>query len=485
LTIATTLGLVALVACHHQPEDDDAAAGDAASALAAVAPITDAALATAIDEAIKRDPMMHSQTINASVAHGQIMLGGNVRTLWAKARAGQIASELKGGTSLENDIVVKTSPRSDAEISKALTDAIQRDPATRNAKLKITAASGVVTLHGSVDSSTQRELVADVASHVLGVKQLHVTVEIAHGAPRADSEIAADIVDRFHDDARLYGAHVAVDVNGRSVALSGVTGTLAQRDQASDDAWVSGVTNVDAHAVVVDWQSERVRVHDHVAPPSDAHIADSVRRWLANDATLGLQPPTVAVAHGVVTLMGNVVDFRAQKAAMRDAQRVLGVSAVVDHTTVIAARHESDAAIEAQAQENVYNDASDAHAVTIATNDGRVTLSGAVASQAERASIEGDVEMVPGVTAVEDDLSVPGYVPETHLVAATSMKKRVVDSIFWDPRVDDRRVHVDVSAAGDVTLTGFVDTREAAQAATDDALRAGAAHVTDELRSRD
>ena len=57
-----------------------------------------------------------------------------------------------------------------------------------------------------------------------------------------------------------------------------------------------------------------------------------------------------------------------------------------------------------------------------------------------------------------------------------------MESIFWDPRVEAGRVTVDVAAGGDVTLTGTVASRDEARAAYDDAIRAGAEHVTNRLR---
>jgi hypothetical protein len=93
--------------------------------------------------------------------------------------------------------------------------------------------------------------------------------------------------------------------------------------------------------------------------------------------------------------------------------------------------------------------------------------------------IESDAEKVPGVVAVENDLQVEGYGRQTHPAAPDSIRHRATQDIFWDPRVGTGKVSVDVAPDGDVTLNGVVDSWGGAQAARDDAIAAGAAHVID------
>jgi osmotically-inducible protein OsmY len=194
----------------------------------------------------------------------------------------------------------------------------------------------------------------------------------------------------------------------------------------------------------------------------------------------------VDVDQGVVTLSGNVADFRAARAASGDAKRVNGVRQVEDRMTVLPAKRENDASIQEQVQRGVSSEqaAPDSANVRVTTTSARVTLHGAVASQEEKEIIESDVEEVPGVMAVEDDLQVRGYGPRTHAIPGT-LRDNVVERIFWDPRVATGTVTTSVAPNGDVTLTGLVESWGEARAASEDAILAGAAHVMQRITTRD
>lgn len=289
----------------------------------------------------------------------------------------------------------------------------------------------------------------------------------------------------MRDDARLDRTEVAVAVHTRNAVLSGIVGSLAQREAAVEDAWNAEVAGVDAKAVRVDWRENlwRRRMPLPFPLPSDADVAKAVGRVLSNDPRLGAPMPSVHVERNAVTLSGNVVDFRAERAAYRDARRVSG-RWVEDAMTIPPAKHESDATIQRQVLRGVYDDvaAPDSRDVQVTTLNGRVTLQGAVASQEDKKVIEDDVEEVPGVVGIENDLRVPGYMPQTLVVAPETIRHRVIEAIFWDPRVPAGRVTVDVDPRGSVTLNGQVDSSGDTQAAEDDAVRAGAARVIDHIR---
>jgi osmotically-inducible protein OsmY len=462
------------------------APASATEASVAVAPLPDSKLAGAIEGAIARDPVLHSQTIRVSVVNGEVALEGSVLTLAAKRRVENLVGSLKGVRSLINGILVDTPTptRPDADVAKDVTVAIKRDPATRKANVRVTVSAGTVTLRGTADSATQRELLAEGASRVRGVEV--VNLELASlASPRGDAELSTDVTDRLRDDARLDGSQVSVVVHGRSAALSGVVGSLAQRDAAVEDARGPGIAGVDVHALRVDWmENERARKDAQNPLPSDSHITDAVRSQLLGDARVEVQLPAVRVEEGVVTLSGNVMDFRAKTAAARDAYGVRGVSRVEDLMTVAPAMRETDATIERQVQQSIYSEATapDARKVQVATANAKVTLRGAVASPEEKDTLEDDAEEVPGVIAVENDLEVKGYGPETHVAPAGSIRERVDENIFWDPRVEGDKIAADVAPNGDVTLTGLVYSAEEARSASQDAIKAGGAHVINRIR---
>ena len=65
--------------------------------------------------------------------------------------------------------------------------------------------------------------------------------------------------------------------------------------------------------------------------PSDSATEAEIRKNLAGDHITGM---TIKIDHGVVTLQGNVKNETDHQTALHDAQKVNGVSSVVDQITV-------------------------------------------------------------------------------------------------------------------------------------------------------
>ena len=450
--------------------------------------VSDETLAATITAALARDPALrdpHGDPIRVSVIRGQVTLAGNVRSLVAKRRAAGIIGGLRGATALVDELVVVAPARLDADIARDIERSLRLDPATRTARVKPTVAAGVVTLRGTVSSAHQRQLIEDETARVPGVKDFTLSVSLP-AATRPSDEVTSEVNGRFRDDARLAGGHVRVALTGRSAVLSGTVASLAQRQAAISDARVAGVDDVQASGLQVDpGESDGAARPQSASAADDGHLGDRVRRALAADERVGRPVPAVRVEHGVVTLSGMTGDFRAERAAVDDANQVRGVRRVDQQITVAPALLETDAVIEDQVERSVLNDleAPDAPHLQITTLHGKVTLRGAVLSPEERRVIEDDVEAVPGVVSVENDLTIRGYAAESSAPTSPrpALRIQVIEKIFWDARVGAGKVTVDAAADGSVTLSGRVDTAEEAKAAVDDAARAGAVRVIDHL----
>jgi osmotically-inducible protein OsmY len=447
-------------------------------------PVPDARLEAAIADSIGRDAILSPQSIHATVANGAVTLTGTVRTLAQKWRAGRVVADFKGASSVVNAIVVGSPIRSDADLAKDVNASIKSDPATRTADVRATTSVGKVTLKGVADSSAQRDLAGELASRVRGVQAVTVAVTLRM-ATRGDAEVRGAVADELLEDARLDGTRVTVEAHSGDVVLSGVVGSIAQRDAAVKDASRAGARNVDAKGVRVDWlESALSRAVGQRGAPTDDEISAAVGRRLSNDVRIGAQLPSVRVDGGDVTLAGNVTDLRAESASHEDTLRVRGVRQIEDRMTALPVLRESDATIEKQALAGIYDDvaAPDSRNVRVVATNARVILQGVVASQEDKKIIEDDVDEVPGVVAVENDLKVGGYGPQTVVVPPETIRHRVIEGIFWDPRVDAGKITVDVDPAGDATLNGVVDSQDEARAAEADAIRAGAATVVNRVQ---
>ena len=99
-------------------------------------------------------------------------LDGTVPSLAEKWRAARLVGTFKGVTALTNGVVVRPPARPDEDVAKAVKEALELDPATRNATVDATSSAGTVTIRGSADVGPQRELLAEVASRVPGVREV-------------------------------------------------------------------------------------------------------------------------------------------------------------------------------------------------------------------------------------------------------------------------------------------------------------------------
>ncbi len=335
-----------------------------------------------------------------------------------------------------------------------------------------------MTLTGTVDAWQQKRLFEDVAKATAGVRRIDDNLLIQQAPKRPDGEIASDVRQRVRYDAWLDGFPIEVRVASGVVHLQGTVGSLATRQRATADAWVTGVHDVDASGLGVDWRARAVAARSPFAHPADAEIVGAVREALRYDPRVGQVVPSVGVTNGVVRLEGNLDGLAAQRAAAEDARDTVGVTDVRDDTTVEPAKIGDDAETARQIQRALSNDplVSDAEGIRVEVTGGRVALGGRVRTSLEGLAVMGDVEKIRGVTGVDNRLVVQSDVQNIHAA--------IEDELCWDPLVTCGQVKVRVSPNRTATLTGTVDSWSELRAATADAVAGGANRVVDLLQRR-
>jgi osmotically-inducible protein OsmY len=92
--------------------------------------------------------------------------------------------------------------------------------------------------------------------------------------------------------------------------------------------------------------------------------------------------------------------------------------------------------------------------ITVAVDNGVVTLGGEVSTLAMKFTVERDAEHVSGVRAVVQHLNV--RLPDTHVQSDGDLAQRIADALRWDVEVPDDKVTATVEN-GWVTLAGTVD----------------------------
>jgi len=468
----------AATACHRGGSELTGTTGmGAALETTKPAPLADADIAKAIQRHFQEEGLLRAEHVRVAVTQGIATLSGSVRNLLAKERVLSVTETIRGIRSVVDQVSVTPVTRTDNQIESDVATAFQHDLATRPYTIGVAAKDAKVTLSGTAESSQQKNLFADVAKAVPGVKALDNAVIVRYTVARPESDIAADVKQRIANDVWLDGTALAVTVAGHTVHVSGVVGSLAQSTRASSDAWVSGVDSVDHAGIRVDWfaQNDQRRVTDY-ALKSDAEIAQAVRDAFRYDPRLKTLIPQVSVKSGSVVLSGTVDSLESRRAAEADATNTVGVWTIRDDVLVQPAGKPTDADI-ARGVKRVLSDdfrLSDGKSIQISCANGSVALNGTIPSGYERFDALADVLSVSGVAEVADNLTVK--------IPPAEVKSSIEDRLYWDPMVERDLVSVAVAPDGVATLMGTVNTWGELKAASQDALWGGATRVIDILK---
>ena len=163
----------------------------------------------------------------------------------------------------------------------------------------------------------------------------------------------------------------------------------------------------------------------------------------------------IAVNNGTVVLSGEVGTYLEKSAAVKAALRVGGVTAVADEITVehrFGLRDDVDIARDA-AQAISSDVALLSTDVKVTVEDGRVTLTGTVPWNYQRATAVRSVSRIPGVKGVYSRLTLRPTLP----FAAGQARQRITDALARNAQTDAIAIGITVDGT-EVTLTGAVST---------------------------
>jgi len=213
----------------------------------------------------------------------------------------------------------------------------------------------------------------------------------------SDKALRQDILDGLEFEPSIDAAHIGVAVADGVVTLTGYVGSYAEKTMAEHVVRrVKGVRAI-AEEIEVRFPARKKTADDEIAKRALAIIA-----W---DTTVPNEELQVKVQHGWITLSGEV-EWHFQRTAAEYAVRKL--SGVVGVTNLISVRPQIDAEDVKQRIENALKRSAEIEADTIriAVTGSKVTLEGKVNAWHEREVAERAAWAAPGVSAVEDRLTV-------------------------------------------------------------------------------
>jgi osmotically-inducible protein OsmY len=214
---------------------------------------------------------------------------------------------------------------------------------------------------------------------------------------RTDSEIQRDIEDELRWDPSLENDDVAVSVRDGVVTLAGYVKSYLDKWHAERVAGrVKGVKAI-ANDLTVKLPSEHERTD-----PDIARAAIDALKWniaVPNDRI------KVKVDKGWVTMEGDVDWHFQREAAERSIRSLSGVKGVTNLITVKARQTSQD--LKQKIKEALERNAQfDADRITVEVDGNKAILRGTVRSYAERRDAERAARNAPGITEVENKLTV-------------------------------------------------------------------------------
>jgi len=360
-----------------------------------------------VEQKLSRSRLVKVPGVRVGVDNGVVTLSGWVESWPTGQQAERIAREIPGVQSIKNDLRVTAPPTEvpDDQLRRDVESTFARDGYLGGYSIEIAVAGGVVTLTGEVPSLFLKRRAVTETLSVPGVRDVQDRLITDYqltlqSLPKLRSEAElVQLVDReLTADPRIGINGIKIAVMHGEVALSGwVESIFAKRLAARIARQVLGVTDV----------HNQLEVRSGVR--GDQMIRLELTEKLKSDHLLANADINVIVVDGTVTLSGKVSAHPHRSRATALASRVAGVRRIENELQVSPTPERSDDSLRGDIFKRLASNAitrDHAGQISVAVDDGVVTLSGKVKRYVVVLEILRIASRTNGVRGVENELQV-------------------------------------------------------------------------------
>lgn len=207
---------------------------------------TDSQLKDDVTAELAWDPSINAAAIGVMVKDGLVTLTGHLDTYAEKHAVERAVRRVSGVRGIALELDVKLAPehqRSDSDIAQAAIAALRWHSLVPDDHVRVEVEDGWVKLTGEVDWPYQFSSAEQCIRPLTGVRGVTNLVSIK---PRvSEKDVAGQITAALTRHAEREAKHIAVEVEGSVVTLTGDVNSLAEHDAAIGAAFATrGVSQV-------------------------------------------------------------------------------------------------------------------------------------------------------------------------------------------------------------------------------------------------
>lgn len=267
--------------------------------------------------------------------NGIVLLSGTINNEFNREIAVEIIKKTNGVRSVIDQIIINPVVRSEKQILADVNTALQTAQIFSQDPIEVTVKNNTVTLSGTVNLWEKSDIARKIVTQIPGVNQVNNHILVDHHISPTDTQLEQIIRQNLLWNNRIRASEIEVKVENGRVTLTGLVSSSKENYIAVNDAYITGIKEVNGARLIVDPRLSQQKHLDNTAKyRSDLEIKNNIQDTFKADSTLQQIPVQVRIKNGIVTLKGKVESLTIKQAALRNAKNTVGVVRVYDEIEV-------------------------------------------------------------------------------------------------------------------------------------------------------